>query len=68
MLSTFESVKSLSFRDLTASLPELSIKPLPRTTFLRHLNAFQDIGRLTDIADIEDGIKYCQQLGRFLAP
>jgi hypothetical protein len=56
--STSESGRLPSFRDLTASLPELSVKPLPDTTLVKHLNALrkENIERLTDIADIEDGI------------
>jgi len=65
ILSSFsESDQLPSFRDLTASLPELSVNPLPRTTFFKHLNALGPftIDRRTDIVDIEDGINYCQQL------
>ena len=62
--STSESGRLPSFRDLTASLPELSVKPLPDTIFDKHKNAlsFLAIEDLTDIADIEDGVNYCQQL------
>jgi len=61
--STSESGMLPSFRDLTASLPELSAKPLPTTTYSRHLSALLfSINRLTDVADIEDGINYCRQL------
>jgi CHAT domain-containing protein len=61
--STFKSGRPPFFRDLTASLPELSINPLPDTTFNKHLNALHpsSIDDLTDIADIEDGVNYCQQ-------
>src|SRR6266851_4960810 len=61
-----ESNRLPSFRDLTASLPELSVKPIPKATFYKHENALQfstvTINRLTDIADIEDRVNYCQQL------
>jgi len=62
--STSESGRLPSFRDLTASLPELSVKPLLETTFDKHYDALSSstINRLTDIADIEDGVNYCQQL------
>jgi hypothetical protein len=60
--STSESGRLPSFRDLTASLPELSVKPIPKTTFDKHKNALYAIEDLTDIADIEDGVNYCQQL------
>jgi len=59
-----ESGKLRSFRDLATSLPELSINPVPFTTFMKHFDALRPmtIGRLTDIADIKDGVKYCHQL------
>ena len=59
-----ESGKLPSFRDLTASLPELSIKPLPMTTYNKHSSALlpSTIDRRTDVADIEDGVNYCRQL------
>jgi len=52
-----------SFRDLTASLLELSAKPIPETILNQHRNALDPsiINCLTDIADIEDGINYVQQ-------
>ncbi len=58
------SGKLPSFQDLTASLPELSIKPLPKTTMNKHFIALLPIaiGRRTDLADIEDGVNYCRQL------
>ena len=59
------SAKFPSFRDLTASLAELnSIEPIPKTILMKHRGALHssNIDRLTDIAEIEDGIKYCQQL------
>jgi CHAT domain-containing protein len=61
--SPYESGKLPSFRDLTASLPELSVKPLTIATLNKHRNALHHstIGRLTDMADIEDGVNYCQQ-------
>jgi CHAT domain-containing protein len=62
--STSDSGRLPSFCDLTASLPELSVKNIPKTTFNKHKNAllFAITNRLTDITEIEDGIKYCQQL------
>jgi CHAT domain-containing protein len=58
-----ESGNLPSFRDLTASLPELSIRPLSITTWNKHTTALRLlIMRRTDVADIEDGINYCQQL------
>jgi len=73
--SASESGRLPSFRDLTASLPELSVRPIPKMTFEKYLNALSSstVDRLTDIADIEDGINYCQQLiasypGHRLAP
>ncbi len=59
-----ESGKLPSFRDLTASLPELSVTPLPITTYNIHLRALSSstIYRRTDIGDIEDGVNYCRQL------
>ncbi len=61
--STSESATPPSFRDLAASVHGLnSAKPLPEGAFKKHLNAFQSIERLTDMADVEDGIKYCRQL------
>jgi len=59
-----ESTKLPSFRDLTASLPELSINPLPGATFDKHRYALHlsVITRLPDIAAIEDGVNYCKEL------
>jgi len=58
-----ESGQLPSFRDLTASLPELSVKPIPKRIFDKHKNALSStIKCLTDIADIEDRVNYCQQL------
>ena len=56
-----------SFRDLTASLTELHTvtdKPLSAGIFLKYLEPLQisAIERLTDITDIEDGIKFCQKV------
>jgi hypothetical protein len=49
-----------------ASLPELSVEPLPSTTFLKHFNAFYATAsphfQVTDVAYIKDGIEYFQQL------
>jgi len=59
-----ESGKLPSFRDLTASLPELSVRPIPKTTFFKNFMALtpSTINCLTNIANIEDRVKYCQQL------
>ena len=54
-----------SFRDLITSLHELSpVKQLPNATFSKHVNALNpmNIKSLTDLADIEDAVKYCRQL------
>jgi len=57
------SIKLTSFRDLIARLPELKASE-SRSALYDHINALDlpSIDRLTDIADIEDGIKYCRQL------
>ena len=64
--STFEStIFHPSFRDLAASLPELDpAKPFSWDTFSDHADALDEsaIKRLSDITDIEDGIKYCREL------
>ena len=60
-----ESAEHPSFPALIASLPDLDdIESLPMTTLIKYVNAINPdaVGRLTDIADIKDGIKYCQQL------
>ncbi len=59
-----ESGKFPSFRDLTTSLPELSIEPLPMTSYNIHFSAllFSTIYRLTDIGDIEDGVNYIRKM------
>jgi len=56
-----------SFWDLLTSLPELkniTSLPSPGATLDKHLDALQPITieHLTDIVNIEDGIKYCRQL------
>jgi len=58
--SLSESAGLSSFRDLTASLPELNDIGLHE----RHFQALRppSIERLTNISDIEDGVKYCRQL------
>jgi len=58
-----ESAKLPSFRDLIASLPE-AVKPNSIEAFGEPLPALQacHIDRLTDIANIKDGIKYCRHL------
>ncbi len=62
--SISEHDKLPSFRNLIASLPELNAKQIPNTTFDKHFNALlpSTIDRRADIADIEDGVKYCQEL------
>jgi len=60
-----ELAKPPSFRDLIASLPEeMAVKPNPIKAFMKHIPALQvhHISQLTDMADIEDGIKYCRHL------
>ena len=54
-----------SFRDLIASLPDPTIvKPISTETTRKHIASLEDsyISQLTDVADIEDGIKYCRLL------
>jgi len=55
-----------SFRDLTASLPELhDIRSPPETVLKPHFDKLiTSVQRLIDInlKDIEDGVKYCRQL------
>lgn len=61
--STSESVQLSSFRDLITSLPELDpVKPVSETTFIKHFNALKSAQHLTDLEDIQDGVKYCRQL------
>ena len=62
--SSSESGKLPSFRDLTASLPELSIDQLSAMTSDKHLLALMPstIACRTDVADIEDGLNYCRKL------
>ena len=53
------------FRELIASLPEaMSVEPNSTEAFKKHIYALEPshIDQLTDIADIEDGIKYCRLL------
>ena len=61
-----ESTKLPSFRDLIASLPEdMAVKPNSDTSIsMKHLYTLRPyyIDQLTDVADIEDGIKYCRHL------
>ena len=60
---TSEPTKIPLFQDLSASLLQLNpVNPLPLSILIKHRNAFQSINLLTDIADIEDGIKYCREL------
>ena len=63
--STSGSAKLPSFQDMTDSLPELDpVNRVSPTTFSKHFNALQAAftDRLSSIADIEDGVKYCRQL------
>jgi hypothetical protein len=57
--STPEFSQLPSFRDLITSLPELnSTKPIPMTIS----NKLESVERLTDLAEIEDGVDYCRPL------
>jgi len=63
MISEFATLPS--FRDLITSLHDLSpVKPIPTATFSKHVNALNpmNIKSLTNLADIEDTVKYCRQL------
>ena len=57
-----EFAKLPSFRDLTASLPDpLAVKPKSMEATRKHLDALRNASysdQLTDVANIEDGIKY----------
>jgi hypothetical protein len=60
-----KSGKLLLFRGLIASLPEaMSVEPISTEAFNKHIYALypSNINQLTDVADIEDGIKYCRHL------
>ena len=60
-----ESRKLPSFRDLIDSLPDPKVvKPKSLETSVEHIDALNTsyIDQLTDIANIEDGIKYCRHL------
>ena len=59
-----DSTEVPSFHDLFASLPELNDIRTQEESLEKHYNALQisSIERLTDIADIEDGVKYCREL------
>ena len=60
-----KSAKIPSFRDLVASLPDpMAIKPKSMKTSREHLDALRApyIYQLTDVGNIEDGIKYCRHL------
>ena len=53
------------FRDLISSLPEaMSVEPNSTEAFNKHIYALDPsrIDQLTDVTDIEDGIKYCRHL------
>jgi len=59
-----ESGRLPSFHELIASLPEaMAVKP-NLETLMKHIDALQasHIKQLTDVADIEDGIKFCRHL------
>ena len=63
--STYGSAKLPSFQDMTDSLPELDpVNGVSPTTISKHFNALQAAftDRLTNMADIEDGAKYCRKL------
>ena len=60
-----ESAELPSFQELIASLPDLNdVQSLSKAQEIQYIYATspETVERLTDIADIEDGIKYCQQL------
>jgi len=60
-----ESAELPSFRNLIASLPKaMAVKPSSLKTLGKHIDALNTsyINQLTDIANIEDGIKYCRHL------
>ena len=60
-----ESAKLPSFRDLINFLPEaMADKPNVMKILQKHIDALHDpyIDQLTDVANIEDGIKYCRLL------
>ena len=60
-----KSAKLPSFRDLIASLPDpMAIKAKSVQTSGKHIDALKAsyINQLTDVANIEDGIKYCRHL------
>ena len=60
-----KSGKLLLFRELIFSLPEaMSVEPNSIEAFKKHYHALEPayINQLTDVADIEDGIKYCRHL------
>jgi CHAT domain-containing protein len=63
--STSESDTLLSFHDLATSLPALNLaEPIPTAICMQHLQRLNELHLeyFTDIADIENGIKYCRQL------
>jgi CHAT domain-containing protein len=60
-----KSGKLLLFRELIVSLPEaMSVEPISTEGFNKHIYALNPsyINQLTDVANIEDGIKYCRHL------
>jgi hypothetical protein len=58
-----ESGKLPSFRELIASFPgPMDVKPDWKTHITHIVILVPHIDQLTDIADIEDGIKYCRLL------
>ena len=67
LFSTTESTRPPSLQDLIADLPRLKAIPfVPGTGADSHFRALHllasSVNRLTDIVEIEDGIKYCQEL------
>jgi len=60
-----ESGKLPSFRDLIASLPEaMAVEPCSMKIIGKHIHALRvsHINQLTNMVDIEEGIKYCRHL------
>jgi hypothetical protein len=66
MSTTSESGEQPSFRDLTASLPELSVRSVPEKTYIKHLHKLYSIDSLTDIADIARRCQLLSTIAYFL--
>ena len=62
VLSIFPESKLPSSRDLIASLPEVVPVKLNPETYKKHVQALCAFTEFTDVASIEDGIKYCRHL------